>query len=178
VSQEADAPAQLPAPAGERSYTMEATPDPESPVVEVSVTVARREAPGSFIVADGAVLSMRRSSISGETVTFIALSVTIARRSYKPSGKSVVSQAALYGAVASVPRAVQEPAFAGEYSNATSRTPAPASLGAAERVIDPRSGLPGSTSPLPGPVASIVHVKEAGVASVFAAASVARTRKV
>src|SRR5918992_4221532 len=129
------------------------------------------------MVAVGAVLSMRRSSISGETVTFIALSVTITRRSYSPSGRSVVSQAALYGAVGSVPRAVQEPAFAGEYSNATSRIPAPASLGAAERVTEARSGLPGSASPLPGAVESIVHVEEAGGGSVLPAASVARTRK-
>jgi hypothetical protein len=50
-------------------------------VVEVSETVARREAPGSSIAAPGAVLSTTRSSTMADGVVFPALSVTTTRRS-------------------------------------------------------------------------------------------------
>ena len=89
------------APAGERWYVTEATPEPVSPVVEVRPTVPERLAPGSSMTALGAVLSTRRSSIAGEAKLLRASSVTTMRRSKSPSTSAVVSQEAVYGAVVS-----------------------------------------------------------------------------
>jgi hypothetical protein len=58
-----------------------ATPEPVSPVVELRLTVPRRYAPGSPIVAVGFVLSTRRSSTTVEAKVLPALSVTTMRRS-------------------------------------------------------------------------------------------------
>ena len=78
----------------------------------------------------------------------------------------------------SVPTDVHVPALAGETWKSTLWTPAPVSLGEAERTIVPRRNWPGSATPPPGAVASIVHVCVAGVASTFPAGSVARIWKV
>ena len=90
----------------------------------------------------------------------------------------MVSQDAVYGEVVSVAIGLHVPASAGEDWKTTCWTPTPVSLGEAERLTVPRSGLPGSARPPPGGVASTVQVKTAALASVFPAASVARTRKV
>ena len=78
----------------------------------------------------------------------------------------------------SVPTDVHVPALAGEAWKSTFWTPAPVSLGEAERTTVPRRNSPGSARPPPGAVASIVHVWVAGVASTLPAGSVARTWKV
>ena len=71
----------MPAPAGERSKATEATPEPGSEAFAVSETVPRRLAPGSFIVAPGAVLSTMRSSTAADGLELPTLSVTTTRRS-------------------------------------------------------------------------------------------------
>jgi hypothetical protein len=57
------------------------TPEPASDASAVSDTVPRRYAPGSFIVAPGAVLSTTRSSTTADGLELPALSVTTMRRS-------------------------------------------------------------------------------------------------
>jgi hypothetical protein len=89
-----------------------------------------------------------------------------------------VSHEAVYGELASVEIALHVPASAGEDSKATCWTPTPVSLGEAERLTVPRSGLPGSTRPPPGAVASTVHVNTAALPSVLPAVSVLCTLKV
>ena len=89
-----------------------------------------------------------------------------------------MSQLTVYGSVVSTPSEVHEPALAGETWKSTLWMPAPVSLGEAVSATVPRRNWPGSARPPPGGVASIVHVKEAGLASTLPAASVARTWKV
>jgi hypothetical protein len=70
----------VPPPLGRRSYVVLLTPEPASLVVEVSVIVPRTVAASEPIVADGAVLSIRRP-VTALVVWFPALSVTTTRRS-------------------------------------------------------------------------------------------------
>ena len=72
----------VPAPAGERWKTTWAMPlPPVSAADPVSVTVARRFAPGSSWVAVGAVLSTRRFETTAELVVLPTLSVATTRKS-------------------------------------------------------------------------------------------------
>ena len=57
------------------------TPEPVSLAEPLSVTVARRFAPGSSSAVAGGELSMRRSSTGVDSVRLPALSVTTTRRS-------------------------------------------------------------------------------------------------
>ena len=81
MSQEAATAVHVAAPAGERWKATEATPEPASVAFALSETVPRRYAPGSFIVAPGAVLSTTRSSTTADGLELLALSVTTIRRS-------------------------------------------------------------------------------------------------
>ena len=91
-------------------------PEPPSLVVDVSVTVPERSAPGLPIVAVGAVLSTR-TVIGAEVKELPALSVVATRRSYWPSACAVVFQSAAWF--------VQVPAPIGERWNWTVATPEP-----------------------------------------------------
>src|SRR6476660_8340552 len=105
---------------------MVSTPDPPSLVLEVRPTVPRTGSPGLCIVADGAVLSMRRLATTlGEASTLPALSVATVRKSYIPSGPAVVSYPRLNGDVLSVPIVVQEPPPAGRRWKSTEASPDP-----------------------------------------------------
>jgi len=61
--------------------TADATPDPASLDVAARVTVPRRYGPGSVIVTEGPVLSMRRPATVAEAVVLPAPSVARRRRS-------------------------------------------------------------------------------------------------
>jgi hypothetical protein len=72
---------QVPIPEGERWIVTEATPEPPvSVAVAPRLTVPERGLPGSVIVTDGAVLSMRRSAITAEVTMPLPVSA-VARRS-------------------------------------------------------------------------------------------------
>jgi hypothetical protein len=69
-------------PCGASWYVTVSMPEPPSPVLEVSVTVPRTGLPGSTMVADGAVLSMRRfATIDGDVSVLPATSVATVRKS-------------------------------------------------------------------------------------------------
>jgi hypothetical protein len=151
VSHEAGCVLKLP-PCGASSYRTVSIPEPPSLVFDVSVTVPRTGSPGLCIVADGAVLSIRRfATTDGEASTFPALSVAIVRKSYRPSATLVVSNATLYDEVVSVAIVVHEPPPAGRRWNATDATSEPpVSLAELVSVTVPRRFAPGSSCALVG----------------------------
>src|SRR3954467_7495070 len=92
-----------------RYWTVQvAMPAPASAAVPLSATFPDSEVPGLFSVAVvGAVLSIRTLTIA-DVVLKPALSTTISRASYMPSGYGVVSSAVqAYGAVVSMQTSVQ-----------------------------------------------------------------------
>ncbi len=135
---------QSPAPAGEPWKTTDATPEPPvSAAVADRATEPRRAAPGSSRSAVGTVLLTRRSS-SCESSWPPKLFTTTARRSYRPSGRAVVSRSVAYGAVVSIAIDVQEPAPAGDRSNLTMTMLAPEepAEALADNVTVPRRSVP------------------------------------
>ena len=89
-------------------------------VLAVSPTVPETTAPGSVSVTAGPVESTVTMTIA-VVWTLPAASVMTARISASPSGAVVESQLAVYGAVVSLPTAVNEPAPNAFTSNATER---------------------------------------------------------
>ena len=108
----------VPAPAGLRSNTTEATPEPpasaELLVSAIGGTPISAPFAGAVTVPVGRVLSTRMV-IAAEVKALPALSVVVTRRSYWPSGTVVVSKLAAWF--------VQVPAPAGERWNWTVATP-------------------------------------------------------
>src|SRR5438093_5769887 len=164
-------PATTGAGAGEPSIVAFAIPETFSLATRVRRPAEARTSPsaGTEEETEGAVLSTVTVR-SAEFAALPALSVARARRSYVPSATLVVFQF--------VPIVVQAPAPAGERWTIRLATPEPvpsSAEGLSESV--PRAGEPGSASEAVGAVASIVQGREAGVASVLAEVSVARTEK-
>src|SRR5215211_546563 len=138
--------------------------------VSESATATSSPSAGVEETSAGAVLSTMTVR-SEEFPGFPALSVARARRSYLSSATLLVFQL--------VPFVVQVPAPAGEPWTIRVATPEPApSLAEGLSETVPRSGEPGSARETFGAVASIVQEAPAGVASVLAELSVARTSKV
>src|ERR671937_11801 len=115
---------QLFAPAGERWNCTDATPEPPSDGLALTVIVWRTAAPSAGAVSEppGSVLSTRTvtAAVGAELP---ALSATTTRKSYWPSDSAVVSSETWYGAlVTGVPIVVHELAPAGERWNVAEPT--------------------------------------------------------
>ena len=113
----------VPEPAGETPKETRTAPPP---VLALRETVPDRTAPGSASVALGPVESIVNRT-TAVVWTFPAASVTSARISAGPSGAEVESQLSVYGAVVSLPTALNAPAPNAFTSKVTETTPEPAS---------------------------------------------------
>ena len=130
------------------------------------------------MVALGGVLSTRRFAITVELAELPATSVATARRSYRPSETAVVSKLTEYGALRSVPIAVQVPAPAGERWKTTCATPLPpVSAADAVSVTPARRFAPGSFCVAVGFVLSIERFEIAAELEALPTLSVATMRK-
>jgi hypothetical protein len=132
--------------------TDETVRDPTADAVAPSATAEpRRTGPGSGNVTLGASLDTGRVRRFDVAVAEVE-SVTIARRSYVPSGTAVVSKLTENGAVVSVAILVHGPAPAGDRSwNSTDVTVLPdGTVGVARRATVPVRVVPGSSRQMDG----------------------------
>ena len=163
----------VPAPAGLRSKTIVATPEPpasaESLVSATGGTPISAPFAGAVTAPVGSVLSTR-IVIAVEVKALPALSVVVTRRSYWPSATAVVSKLAAWF--------VQVPAPAGERWNWTVATPEPASAELLVSAIVPRTFAPAAGA-VTAPVGSVLSTRIVIAAEVKAlpALSVVVTRR-